>query len=357
MKSRQQQPLWQRIKSSTFFVKLFNWEYWPMYITNIPVILFWLYYAVRARSLFFFSSVNPVIETGGVFGESKINILRRIPQTMIPTTLFIKKESAFSALQEQIRAAGMAYPLIAKPDVGERGLMVAKLRDESDLKQYFDNNKVNFLLQDFIAYPVEVSVMYYRMPDAQHGVVSSLCVKELLKVEGDGTSSIRQLMEQKSRARLQLERLSGLYGAELERVPKAGESVELEPIGNHCRGTMFLNGNAHIDDQMHRVFDNISHQMEGMYYGRFDMKCKSIEDLKEGKGFAILEFNGIASEPAHIYDPTYPLIDKYKDIFRHWGAIYQISQKQKARGVSSMDMKEAVDSLREYFRYVRMIKA
>ncbi|MEM1322644.1 MAG: hypothetical protein AAGG75_20435 [Bacteroidota bacterium] len=351
------QPLWQRIKGSPFFIKLLNWEYWPMWLTNIPVVLFWLYYAARARSLFFFSAVNPVIETGGVFGESKINILRRIPQELIPTTVFVPKGTSFATLVQNVEAAGLRYPLIAKPDVGERGLLVAKLRKESDLQAYFEQNKVAFLVQDFVDYPMEVSIMYYRMPEAERGTVSSVCVKEMLHVKGDGVSTLQELMRRKARARLQLERLEAQMGAALQRVPAKGERVELEPIGNHCRGTMFLNGNAHIDEQLHRVFDGISQQMKDMYYGRFDMKIQSMEELKAGRNFAILEFNGIASEPAHIYDPSYPLRDKYKDIFRHWDAIYRISQQQKARGVSSMSMKEAIDSLRAYFKYVKMIKA
>jgi len=357
LKSQQPLSLWQQIKHSPFFIKLLNWEYWPMWITNIPVVLFWLYYALRSRSLFFFSAVNPVIETGGVFGESKINILNRIPSSFIPLTSFIPKDSSFDFVKSKFSEGGFSYPIIAKPNIGERGLMVKKLNNEEGLKAYVEENRVDFILQEFIAFPEEISVMYYRRPDEKRGTVSSICVKEMLKVCGDGKSTVRELIQFNDRAILQLERMSEVSPELLKSIPQAGESLELESIGNHCRGTMFLNGNYHIDDQLIDVFDKIGQQMEGIYYGRFDIKCQSMEEVKKGQGFKILEFNGIASEPAHIYDPSYPLIDKYRDIQKHWRVIYEISKIQRKRGIRSMSWKEAIDSLKAYFSYLKMIKA
>ena len=328
-----------------------------MWITNIPVVLFWLYYALRSRSLFFFSAVNPVIETGGVFGESKINILNRIPSSFVPLTSFIPKDSSFDFVKNKFSEEGYSYPIIAKPDVGERGLMVKKLNNEKELNDYFQENKVDFILQEFIHFPEEISVMYYRKPGEGRGMVSSICVKEMLKVCGDGQSTVKELIQLNDRAILQLERMAKTSPDLLKSIPPSGELLELEPIGNHSRGTMFLNGNHHIDDQLIDIFDQIGQQMDGIYYGRFDLKCKSMEEVKKGHGFKILEFNGIASEPAHIYDPSYPLFDKYRDIQKHWRVIYDIGKIQRKRGVHGMSWKEATDSLKAYFNYLKMIKA
>jgi phosphomannomutase len=58
-----------------------------------------------------------------------------------------------------------------------------------------------------------------------------------------------------------------------------GENRLLEPIGNHCRGTKFVNANHLINNQLDEVFSKISEGFEGFYYGRFDMKVESIDDL------------------------------------------------------------------------------
>ena len=195
------------------------------------------------------------------------------------------------------------------------------------------------------------------MPNALEGKITSLCVKKTLEVIGDGHSTIELLMENYPRARFQLERFKKDFPELVRQIPAKGERIELEPIGNHSRGTTFLNGNVHINEELEKVFDKIALKMEGIYYGRFDMKCESVELLQEGKVFKILEFNGIASEPAHIYDPSYSVIQAYKDIFQHWKIIYQISKAQRQKGVKPMTVREAYQSVKTYFQYMQSAKA
>jgi len=348
---------WKRFRQSTFFVKLMSWEYWPVYITNIPVVGFWLFFALRSRALFFFSAVNPVIETGGVLGESKINILNRLPKSTIPKTIFIKNEKVdVETISEQMKSKALVFPIIAKPDVGERGFLVEKISNHSELVAYLQQIQVDFIIQEFIDFQEELSVMYHRLPNENIGKITSVCVKKTLTVLGDGISTVEELMENYPRARLQLVRFQNNSSTILKKVPKAGETIELEPIGNHSRGTTFLNGNHHIDSTLEAVFDGIGAEMQGIHYGRFDLKCASIEALKNGKDFKILEFNGIASEPAHIYDPEYSTFQAYKDIYDHWKIIYKISKIQRAKGIKSMTSKEAYDSVVNYFKYMRSAK-
>lgn len=348
---------WQDFQQSSFYVKWTNWEYYPMYIANIPTVFFWLYFGIRSRSLFFFSAVNPVIETGGVMGESKINIFNRLPIDTIPKTILISKEEKdVDVIVEKINRAHIIFPLIAKPDIGERGFLVEKIENKKALATYLKKITVDFLIQDFINYPLEVSVLYHRFPDAREGQITSICIKKTLSVTGDGVSTIEKLMEEYPRARFQLERFRTNYSDLLLKVPALGKQVELEPIGNHCRGTTFLNGNQYIDKPLEKVFDKIALEMEGIHYGRFDMKCKSMELLKEGKEFKILEFNGIASEPAHIYDPAYATSQAYRDIFSHWKIIYQLSKVQRKKGIAAMSWKEAYQSVRAYLQYMKVAK-
>ena len=315
----------------------------------------WLWFAIKSKSLFFFTRANPVIETGGVMGESKINILNRIPETALPKTIFVKHgQHAVADILPSLKNKELKYPLIAKPDVGERGFLVEKLSSEADLKAYVSKIPVDFLIQEYIAYPIEISVLYYRLPNATKGHITSFCIKETLKVTGDGQSTIEQLMEAYPRAKLQLPRFRKNYASILNDIPSNGKTIELEPIGNHSRGTTFLDGNEHIDDQLVAVFDKIGFQMEDIYYGRFDMKCASIKELKEGKHFKILEFNGIASEPAHIYHPGASIFQAYKVLWQHWKIIYEISQQQAKKGVAATSLKEMRAYYRQYKAHLKM---
>ena len=346
-------PFWK----STFFVKLMHWEYWPSFVVYAPAAFFYLYFALRSRRLFYFTPVNPVIETGGVFGESKINILNRIPQEVIPKTVFITKDNQTIAyIIEAGKKAGIRLPFIAKPDVGERGFLVEIIKDEAALSDYLKQINAPFIIQELITLPIELSVLHHRMPDADKGKITSICIKKNLEVVGDGQSTVAELMQKEPRARLQLARFKADYPAILKQIPTAGETMELEPIGNHSRGTTFLNGNHLISEKMERIFDKIAFQMEGIYYGRFDLKCESIELLEKGEGIKILEFNGVAGEPAHIYDPEFPVWKAYRDIYRHFKIIYKIGRVQHKKGIAAMNLKEMRTSYRRYNAYLEAAK-
>ncbi|MBK7335697.1 MAG: hypothetical protein IPJ00_05825 [Saprospirales bacterium] len=341
---------------SSIYLKLTEWEYWPMYIAIIPTVLFWLWFALRARRLFFFSAVNPSIESGGMMGESKIDIMRKIPEEYLPATVFVPKGTPWEKTLEDLKACGLRYPIIGKPNVGERGFRVVKIENEESLREYHASSSWDFLLQEFIGLPMEVSIMYHRFPGSAKGAVTSICLKEYLHVTGNGRATVRDLMASDKRAGLQVARFEAEFPELLEKVPAQGERLLLEPIGNHCRGTKFMDGNHLIDPGLSAVFDQLSRKMEGIYYGRFDMKCESLEDVRQGKGLKILEFNGVAGDPAHIYDPSIPIWKKYRDIYRHWKIMYRIYLVQRKNGVEPMDWQEARRTWRNYWGYLKGVE-
>lgn len=309
-----------------FFIKLFNKEYWPMWLTYLPVIPYYFFLSAKARSFFFFTAANPSIETGGMLGESKISILDKIDEAYKPKSLFIAKSTPFETVLATMKKENLAFPIVAKPNIGQRGNLVEKIMDESQLNAHFAKNKIDYILQPFVAYKEEYAVLYYRFPNEKRGKITSITRKKFLTVVGDGHSTIKELIWQQSRAILQWKRLEAELGEKLETILANDEEIQLEPIGNHCRGTMFLNDNHHIDEQLERVFDRIMNGMEDVYFGRFDLKCESMAAMKAGRHIAVLEFNGVGAEPAHIYDPSYPLWKTWRDVLNQWTIVYKISR-------------------------------
>ena len=327
-----------------------------MWLANAPVVFIWLWFALRARHLFFFSAANPAIETGGVLGESKINILKRLPAAVVPKTVFVEAGTCTDKILHTMKSAGLSWPVIAKPNIGERGFMVSKLRSEEELQAYLAAAPPDFLLQAYIDAPLELAVMHHRMPDTGAGRVTSICIKKTLSVTGDGQSTVRALMMDDLRSRLQVERFEREQPELLSMVPEKGRVLELEPIGNHCRGTKFLNGNHLIDEDIHAVFNRVAAQMEGIHYGRFDLRCRDVGALRKGQ-FWVMEYNGVAAEPAHIYDPEMPVPEKYRTIYRHWRIIYHIYKAQRTRGIRPMSLKEAIAAVKNYRAYMARHKS
>ncbi|MCC7465039.1 MAG: hypothetical protein IT261_02155, partial [Saprospiraceae bacterium] len=334
-----------------------QWEYHPWWLANIPVYGYWLWFAARARHLFFFSNVNPAIPLGGAMGESKWDILQLLPPEVVPAMLLAEPEDEFSVVMDKLELAGLSFPLIAKPDVGERGFLVKKVENPAQLKEHLDRWKVRFILQEFLAHPGEASVLYhlYPGPSGSFGI-TSVCLKEFLQITGDGQSSIRQLMQQQARSAFQLSRFEQEFPELLDRVPASGERVLLEPIGNHSRGTKFLNGNHLINEHMTRAFETICRQIPGIQYARFDLKTDSWEALQRGE-FKVMELNGVLGEPAHIYDPSHGMLRAYRDLWRHWRLLFRLHRAQKKSGQPPTPHGESWQFIRGYFQYKKQLES
>ena len=321
-------------------IKLFQWEYWPMWAVYLPVSFYYVYLSVRARSFFFFTASNPSIETGGMFFESKWSIFKLLPKETYPTTLFIKENEDFETILEKLKMANLKFPMVAKPDRGERGWAVKILHREDDLKLYLADVKIDILLQDYIDYPIELSIFYHRKPGADAGKISSVTAKTMLSLTGDGVSNIEQLIRENDRAFLQISILKSDNSIDFNKVLAKDENLILVPYGNHVRVAMFQDYNKIIDARLRQVFDDISKKTKGFYYGRYDLRCESIELLKQGKSFAILELNGSGAEPAHIYQPGFSYFKAQKVLAQHYMIMFDISRKNKQKSEKYMTFAE-----------------
>jgi hypothetical protein len=338
-----------------FFQRLFNWELWNFYVLYAPISPVWFWYCLRSRSLWYFSSSNPTITFGGFEGEGKKEMYDQLPSHLVPRTIYIMHDWAFDEVRKRVAEAGFAYPFIVKPDVGMKGILFRRIDNEEQLIRYHERIPVEYIVQDLIELPVEVSVFYYRQPDEAKGRVSGFIHKELLQVVGDGEADLRTLVERHPRARFRMEEMEHRHGHRFDRVIPEGEIFYLSYAGNHNRGAHFTNLHNEINERMHEVFDELSHHTS-FYYGRYDIKTSSIEDLKEGKNFQIIEFNGCGAEPNHIYDCGMSLWKAYGVILEHWKALFRISRYNHRNGVPYWSFRRGKDFLRESQRHFKMLE-
>lgn len=346
------------IKFRSFYIKTFSWEYWPMWLVYFPVSFYYIYLSLKARSFFFFSASNPSIETGGMFFESKWSIFKLIPKKYYPPTVLVSKEDNVIAVLAKMKTAGIEFPAIAKPDRGERGWCVRKIGSANELVCYKSAMKVDFLIQAYVNYPLEFSIFYFRNPNNEKGELTSVTLKKLLTVTGDGHSSIDALIKRNNRSLLQYHKLKQNRQIDFHRILALGEQEVLVPYGNHVLGATFLNYNQIIDEALVNTFDHISKQINGFYFGRYDLKCTSVQDLKLGKNIAILELNGAGAEPSHIYDPHFSFFKAQRVIGNHYRMMYQAALINKQAGVPFMSFKSFKDTRKlekEYKQNVQFI--
>ena len=327
---------------SNFWVRLTHWEFWSMNVVYIPIVTYFAWLALKARNIFFFSAANPNIETGGLFGASKYRQLAFLPTHLKPKTVLVAPNIMLPQIVELLAQANIQFPCIAKPDKAERGIGVALLYNDSDLANYLDCNKTDFVIQSYIDYPFEAGVFVYRLPEAAAFSIPSIVIKEFLSVEGDGSSSINDLIQANFRARLVADRLAQKLGDRLREIPTLGQTVLLEPIGNHNRGTKFINGNNHISPELEAIFTEICAYLPDFHYGRLDLRAPSLAHFLRGDDIKIVEVNGVNAEPAHIYDPATPPLTAWRALLYHWSIIYDISRNNIKKGVKPMTFDEAM---------------
>ena len=284
---------------------------------------------------------------GGMFGESKFDILQKIPPEYVPPTIRIEVPVSADHVLNHMALAGVKLPAIFKPDIGERGFMVKRVSNKEDILRYLESIRGAFLIQELVTAPAEFGVFYMRLPRDHRGQVISVVAKEMLSVTGDGRSTLRELIMTNDRAKLQWKKLKMDYATKLDVILEEGEKMELVSIGNHAQGTRFINANQLINERLSETFHNISSRIPGFYFGRFDLRCNSVDDLYEGN-VKIMELNGCGAEPAHIYDTEFSLWRAFYELIRHWNHIFRIARENNLHGTNYMSHKDALAFYRKF---------
>lgn len=315
------------------FKKISNWESWPFKLIYAPLAPFWLGYILRSRAVWFFTPSNPRLTFGGLDGEPKKEMYNLLPQELYPATFNVLPGQAFEDIIQKIADNGIVYPMVVKPEVGCAGVLFRKIDTPADLEDYHRHVPVEYIVQEMVTYPMEVSVFYIRHPNETKGKVTGFLHKIPMSIEGDDFHTVEQLVLLHPKAAKRVGELHSKHREKWHTVLPKGEKYMLSHAANHNRGAHFVDLKEHIDDKLVHIFDALSHRINDFFYGRYDILCNSIEDLKEGKNYSILEYNGCGAEPNHIYDTGYSLGQAYKEILKHWKALYEVSAYNRSRGI------------------------
>ena len=184
----------------------------PPLLFYLPLALNWIRLALRYRSLTLPTAVNPTILTGGMWGETKSSYFadlapdqrRWIADFVVverhadPYLIGADVDNARRAMTE----AGLAFPVIAKPDIGWHGHGVRRIGCSAALEKYIAQfpPAVPIMLQRYVPYEAEAAVLYARRPGEATGRILSLTFRYFPHVVGDGHSTIQELIESDPRA-------------------------------------------------------------------------------------------------------------------------------------------------------------
>ena len=314
-----------------------HFEFWPDWAFYAPIVAQWVWLGLRYGSFSLPTAANPTIELGGLCGESKSAILDQVrgpARATLAPYIRLPPGADLAAALRAMAAAGLGWPVIAKPDIGCNGTGVRLLADPAALAGYLGAfpAEAAVLLQRFVAEEGEAGLFYIRAPGAAAGRITSFTLKSAPVVLGDGRRTLAALLRADPRAG----RIAPLYlrqlGARAATVPAAGARVRLVMVGNHCKGAIFRDGAAHITPALTAAVEAIARALPGFHFGRLDVRFASLAALRQGQGFTVIEINGVGSEATHVWDARMRLRKAWADQFFHYRAAFLIGRAQRARG-------------------------
>lgn len=316
--------------------KLRFYEFWPAWLFYFPVGIYYFYLGIKQRS---FSSPlysNPGIPNSGTIGESKSLIFSLIPDYFSAKLRYLKLDpkacdhASLVALAELfIKEHSLVYPVILKPDVGQRGSGVVLVQNSMHLSEQLRSLGVETILQEYCSYPEEIGVNYVRYPLEGQGKITGITRKRFPSVTGDGIQTLAELILNDTRARYLARLYFNKHQDRLGDVIVKNESYILARIGNHCQGAIFENGENLINGALEKHIDQIAQSIPGFFVGRFDIRFEAESSLRQGGRFKIIEINGAAGEATHIYDRQMGVFRAYAVLFAQLRALFEIGRQNR----------------------------
>jgi hypothetical protein len=326
-------------------------EYIPWLWIYTPLFFKWMWLALRYRSLTLPTIANPHIETGGIRGESKTSYLTQIGAThqrwvARSTLLRLPQGSHPWPLQRiaetKMAEAGLSYPIITKPDIGSCGYGVRLAHNGDELALYLERfpRDQQVMLQQYLPWAGEAGVFYVRRPGEARGQILSLGLRYFPHVTGDGRATLRELVTRDARVSRHAKLHCDAFAARLDDVLAEGEVLRLTTIASLRVGALYRDGADYATPELCRRIDEIARSMPDFFYGRFDVRFRSIDELARGEGFAIIEVNGAGAEAIHIWDPELTIMDAYRSLFRQLDIMFDIGARNRARGFRPMTARD-----------------
>ena len=338
-------------RGQSFTVRLIRWsrwEFWPMWLFYAPVAVWLLWLIVRYRGIATITASNPGIPDGGVVGESKFDILAKLPAEWTVASARVTgatPEERSRCVLDVVQHRGWTLPIILKPDVGQRGVGVKLARRLADVHAYCALQSAPFVVQPYHPGPFEAGIFYYRFPWEARGRIFSITDKQFPQVAGDGVSTLEMLIRTHPRYRLQAQTFLDRHRHALARVLAEGETLQLAIAGNHAQGTLFRDG-AHLwTPALETRIDEVARAYPGFFVGRFDVRYRDAAAFQAGEDFAIVELNGATAESTDIYDPDRSLVSAYRTLFRQWAIVFAIGAANRAGGAPVTGVRRLIELL------------
>lgn len=309
--------------------RLSHWEYWPMWMIYLPLSPMYILMSIRNGGIGFFTRVNPCFPLGGMGLMDKEVMYGLLDQCWYPRTVYLIPGKPLTEVFSSMEDHGIDFPVILKPAKGCRGSGVQLVYDRDELSCFLNQCSEKFLLQEWISYANEVGIFFIKEQKDAVGFVSGIVQKSAVTIVGDGIRTKRQLILSHPRYYKLLMDFENDASTHLDIILERDEISVLSSIGNHARGSTFLDLSHWITPELNDAMNKLLGDIVDFHYGRLDIKYNNWDELLRLENISIMEINGANSEPAHVYDPKHSYFFGLFTFAKHWWWMNRIAWRNR----------------------------
>lgn len=229
------------------------------------------------------------------------------------------------------------FPVILKSDVGCVGKGLTKLHSGADADKKIPLLMGDFILQKYTGHPYECGVFYIRQNGKPR--ITGINKKHFPSVTGNGRDDLLTLAKNNHRYTQHWDAF--LQDLDLSEIPADGEIRRLSFIGSHTLGCKFTDDSELLTPQLESAIFELFENQPGFNFGRVDVKAADEAAFQRGE-FVVIEVNGIASLPTHMFDPENSIWRAYQIFFEHGKYLVQVAREHKERAVELMSYREVL---------------
>lgn len=316
------------------------YEFWHPRVFETPFYIYLgiqcLWNRISIRSL---AKANYNLDHGEIGIGSKYESQLVFDQNyFMPTTLVKENLSTIEKkhfILDFIKQHG--YPVILKSDIGCVGKGIVKLSSEDDLHEKAPLLLGDYILQKFTHNPYECGIFFIRMQGVPQ--ITGINKKHFPTVIGNGKDDLLTLAKQHPRYTHHWH--SFLQSLDTDQIPAKNEKVTLSFIGSHTLGCKFTDDSHLLTTALENAIFTFFESQSGFNFGRIDVKSENQEALQRGE-FVVIEVNGVASLPTHMFDPKFTLTEAYKIFFEHAKYLVKIAREHQNKPMKLLPFKQVL---------------
>lgn len=260
------------------------------------ILAYWIRHGINPAIL---SRLNTGLENGGSCTSAKSEIYRYFTKgnptarKHFATCINIPHDTSWENARESLKTF-KDKKIVLKPDNGSRSIGVRTMSTDIGKKSLLKaRGKTDYIAQEYISYKHELGIFYYKYPTWKHG-----------KILGIADRKFDNIVDPKNK-------------------------------------DQYTDRSDLITPQVTETFNKIVGNKE-IYYCRFDIKAKDLEQFKKGRGFKIIEVNaGPDAVSLHALDSRYGVKKKLQmstEDLKHAFNISRYNAKRRYGNKASMGL-------------------